>query len=54
MSKRAIQKTVEVTGDMTANKIADAVAKSYNGKVTKISKTSQQNNSQTVTNEYDK
>ena len=28
--------------------------KLYNGKITKISKTSLQNNSETVTNEYDK
>ena len=32
------------------NKIADALAKSYDGKITKVSKTSQQNNSETVIN----
>ena len=42
-SKRAIQKT---TGGLIGNKIAD--------KITKISKTSQHNNSETVTNEHDK
>ena len=45
-SKRIIQKTAEPTGDLidieTANKIA------------KVSKTSKQNNSDTVTYEYDK
>ena len=42
-SKRAIQET---TGGLIGNKIAD--------KITKISKTSQHNNSETVTNEHDK
>ena len=36
------------------NKIADAVAKSYDGQITKVSRNSQQNNSGTVTNKYDK
>ena len=44
--KRAIPKTAETTGDLIDNKIAD--------KITKISKTSQQNNSETATNEHDK
>ena len=35
-SKRAIQKTTEVNGDLIDNKIADAVAKSYDGKITKV------------------
>ena len=39
---------------MIGNKIADAVTKSHDGKITKISKTSQQSNSETVTDEYDK
>ena len=39
---------------MIGNKIAEAVAKSYNDRITKVSKTSQQNNSETVTNEHDK
>ena len=45
-SKTAIQKTAEGTGYLISNKIAD--------KITKASKTSQQNNSETVTNEDDK
>ena len=45
MSKRAIQKTAEATGDLIGNKIAT--------KITKVSKNSQQNNSETVTNEHD-
>ena len=45
-SKGIIQKTAEVTGDLIGNKIADTI--------TKVSKNSQQNNSETVTNEHDK
>ena len=45
-AKRAIQKRAEATGDLTGNKIAD--------KITKFTKTSQQNNSETVANENDK
>ena len=45
-SKRAIQNTTEATGDLIGNKITD--------KITKVSKNSQQNNSETVTNENDK
>ena len=44
--QRVIQKTVEATGDLIGNKI-------YN-KVTKVSKSSQKNNSETVINDYDK
>ena len=39
---------------MIGNKIADAVAKSYEGKVAKVTRNSQQNNSETITNENDK
>ena len=39
-SKRAIQKTAEATGDLIGNAIADKIMKS--------SKTSQQNNSETI------
>ena len=53
-SKRVIQKTAEAIGDLITNKIADTVAKSYEGKITKVSKTLSQNNSETVTNEHDK
>ena len=45
-SKRAIQKTAGITGDLVRNKIAD--------KITKISKTSKQDYSETVSNEDDK
>ena len=45
-SKIAIQKTAEGTGDLISNKIAN--------KITKVSKNSQQNNSETVTNERNK
>ena len=34
-SKRVIQKTAAATGDLMDNKIADAVAKSYHGKITR-------------------
>ena len=46
VSKRAIQKTAEATGDLIGNKIAN--------RITKVSKNSPQNNSETVTNEHDK
>ena len=45
-SKRVIQKSVEATGDLICNKIAN--------KITGVSKNLQQNNSGTVTNEHDK
>ena len=44
--KKSDSKTVKATGDMIANKIANAV--------TKISKNSQQSHSEAVTNENDK
>ena len=44
-SKKAIQKPREATGDLIINKTAD--------KITKVSKNSQQNNSETATNERD-
>ena len=43
VSKRAIQKTAEATGDLIGHKTGDKIAK--------VSKTSLQNNSETVTNE---
>ena len=43
----------EATGDLIGNRIAKAVAKSYDSKITKVSRYLQQNNSNTVTNEYD-
>ena len=39
---------------MLGHKIAGAVATSHGSKFTKISKTSQHNNSEAVTNEHDK
>ena len=45
-SKTAIQKPAEATGDLIGNKISN--------KITKVSKNSQQNNSETVTNKHDK
>ena len=39
---------------MIGNKIADAVAKSYDHRITKILKNPQQNNLETITNEYNK
>ena len=45
-SKRANQKTPEATGDLIGNKIAN--------RITKVSKNSQQNNSEAVTNRHDK
>ena len=36
------------------NVIADTVAKLYDDRITKVSKNSKQNNSETVTNEHDK
>ena len=44
--KQAILKTAEVTIDLIGNKIAD--------RITKFSKTSAQNNSETVANKHDK
>ena len=38
---------------MIANKIANEVAESYGGKITKVPRSSLQNNSETVTNEDD-
>ena len=45
-SKQIIQKTAEGTGDLIGNKTAN--------KITKLSKNSPQNNSETITNEHDK
>ena len=45
-SKKVIQKKAEATGDLIGNKIANRISKG--------SKISQQNNSETVTNEHDK
>ena len=45
-SRRVIPKTAEATGDLIGNKIAN--------KIRRVSKTSQHNNSETVTNEHNK
>ena len=45
-SKIAIQKTTEATGDLIGHKFVN--------KISKVSKTSPQNNSETITNEHDK
>ena len=39
---------------MIGNKIAEAVAKSYDDKITKVSRRSPQNNSERIINEHDK
>ena len=44
ISKRVIQKTAEATSDLICNKIANTI--------TKVSRSLPQNNSETVTNEY--
>ena len=49
-----IHETAETTGDLIGNKTANVVAKLCDGKITKISRTSQQNNSKSVTNQHDK
>ena len=45
-SRRAIHKTAEATGDLIGKKIANRIAK--------VSRSSPQNNSETITNEHDK
>ena len=46
VSKRAIEKTAEATDDLIGNKITN--------KITKVTRSSPQNNSEVVTNEHDK
>ena len=53
-SKRAIKKTAEATGVLIGNKIADVVAKSYDGRIMTVSRSSSQNKSETITNKHDK
>ena len=45
-SKRVIQKTAEATSDLIGSKIAD--------RITKVSRSSPQNTSETIANEHDK
>ena len=49
-----IQKRAEAIGDLIGNKIADAVANSYNDRTTKVWKNSRQKSLETSTNEHDK
>ena len=42
VSKREIKKSADPTGDLIGNKIADAVAKLCDGKITNVSRTSHQ------------
>ena len=53
-SKRVIQKLAEATGDLIGNKTANAVAKSEDGRITKVSRASSRINSETTTNEHSK
>ena len=46
LQKEQFKKKVEAAGDLIGNKIV--------GKITKVSKNSQQNNSESITNEHDK
>ena len=50
-SKIVIQKTAEATFDLIGN---DLTGNKINDKITKTSKTSKQNNSETATNKYNK
>ena len=50
-SKIVIQKTAEATFDLIGN---DLTGNKINDKITKTSKTSKQNNSETATNRYNK
>ena len=52
--KIAFQKTAEATSDLNGNKIAEVITKLYDGKITKVSRTSPQNSLKTVKNEHDK
>ena len=53
-ANRSKRETAEAIGDSTGNKVADKLAKSYDGRATKVSKASQQNTSEAVTNKHDK
>ena len=52
--KRVIQKAAEATSDLIGNKIADAVAKSHDGRITKASRCLLLNNSEANKNEHEK
>ena len=53
-SKWANQNTAEATGNSIGDKIDNAVAESYEDRITGSLKSSQQNNSEIVTNKHDK
>ena len=48
------QKTAEASDNLIGDKIADTVAKSYDGKTTKVSRSLPSNNSEKIINEHDK
>ena len=48
------QKTAEASDNLIGDKIADAVAKSHDGKTTKVSRSLPSNNSEKIINEHDK
>ena len=45
-----IQKIAEATNDLIVNKIGNVVAKLYDGRIMKVSRSSRQNNLETITN----
>ena len=49
-----ISRKAEATDYQIGNKIANAVAKFYDGKITKVSRSLSKNSSETNTNEHDK
>ena len=53
-SKWVIQKAAEATSDLIGNKIADAVVKSHDGRITKASRCLLLNNSAANKNEHEK
>ena len=53
-SKWVIQKAAEATSDLIGNKIADAVVKSHDGRITKASRCLLLNNSEANENEHEK
>ena len=53
-SKWVIQKAAEATSDLIGNKIADAVVKSHDGRITKASRRLLLNNSEANKNEHEK
>ena len=55
LSQKQEFETAKATGDLIGNEIPDAVAKSWDGKITKFLKTSPQNSSEmNIKGEHDK